>query len=38
MTIIIEQACVRCSRPSAWPLYAMAGALLLGLLSAVGAL
>jgi len=37
MTIIIEQACVRSSRPSAWPVYAMTGALLLGLLSAVGA-
>lgn len=38
MTIIIEQACVRSRRPSAWPLYAMASALLLGLLAAVGAI
>jgi len=38
MTIIIEQSCVRSSRPSAWPVYAMAGGILLGLLSAVGAL
>jgi hypothetical protein len=38
MTIIIEQSCVRSSRPSAWPVYAMASALLLGLLSAVGVL
>jgi hypothetical protein len=38
MTIIIEQACVGSSRTSAWPVYAMTVALLLGLLSAVGAL
>jgi len=38
MTIIIEQQCVRSSKPSAWPVYAMTGALLLGLLSVVGAL
>lgn len=36
MTIIIEQACVQIRRPRAWPVYAMAAGVMLGMLSAVG--
>jgi len=38
MTIIIEQACVQVRRPIAWPIYAMAAGVVLGMLAAVGAL